>query len=223
MDQAKTYEAARQAMIDSQIHPMGVVSEAILDAFSTTPRELYVPEGMRGICYCDEDIEIARDRYLMEPSVFARLVQAANPKQDEVVLTIGSGVGYGAAILAKLSSTVIAVEHSAAFLEGAQDAWDETTNCNIVGLEGQLEKGMPKHAPYDLIFINGAVCEVPQSLKDQLGVGGRLIALIRRREDKLAKATLITRSAEDIWGEKVLFEAGTPYLVGFEPKQEFTF
>lgn len=219
----RQYNAAREAMIDSQIHPMGVVSEAILEAFANVPREQFVPEEMRGICYCDEDIEIGGGRYLMEPSVFARLLEHADVTSDQVALTIGSGAGYNAAILSLLLSTVVALESEEIFIQQAQSLWDGHSYCNIAGVSGDLCEGAPDSAPYDLIFFNGAVAHVPENIKAQLKVGGNLYAIVKKDGQTIAKATEIKRVQEDVFSERVLFDCGTPYLQGFEPKKEFVF
>lgn len=217
------YEQARQSMIDSQIHPMGVISEPLLQAFATVPREEFVPEDKCGISYCDEDIEIAKGRYLMEPSVLGRMIQAVNPKPDDVALTIGSGIGYNAAILSLLVSTVVALEEDQTLIERAQACWDRLGYCNIAAIKGDICSGAPDHAPYSLIFINGAVCEIPDAIKQQLTVGGRLIAIVKCAGQNVAKATMVERVKENSFLEKILFETGTPYLAGFEPKKEFVF
>jgi protein-L-isoaspartate(D-aspartate) O-methyltransferase len=219
----RKFEKARQAMIDSQIHPLGVVSDNILEAFQTVPREEFVPPEKQGIAYCDEDIEIGGGRYLMEPSVLARLLEHANLTQDHVVLTIGSGAGYTAAILSQLVSTVVAVENEALFVQQAQSIWDKHGYCNIAGVSGPLERGAPDSAPYDYIFFNGAVSDVPQNIKDQLKVEGSLFVLIKKAGQTIAKATEIKHISQDIFSEHTLFDTGTPYLQGFEPKKEFVF
>ena len=119
------YATARQAMIDSQIHPMGVVSEKLLEVFDVVPREEFVPDHMRGICYCDEEIEIEKGRYLMEPSVVARMIQALEPKSEHVALTIGTGTGYNASILSHLVSTVVALEEDVPLIAKGQKVWDK--------------------------------------------------------------------------------------------------
>jgi len=219
----RKFEKARQAMIDSQIHPMGVVSPWVLNAFDTVPREQFVPEEMQGICYCDEDLEIGGGRYLMEPSVFARLLEHADLQKDQVALTIGSGAGYSAAILSLLVSTVVAVESEEIFVQQAQSVWDKHSYCNIAGVSGALEVGAPDSAPYDTILFNGAVAQVPESIKSQLKVGGSLFALIKKAGQSVAKATEIKRISDNDYSDHVLFDSGTPYLQGFEPKKEFVF
>ncbi len=223
MPKNNSYNLAREAMIDSQIHPMGVVSEPLLNAFGIVPREDFVPEHQKGICYCDEDIEISKGRYLMEPAVLARLIQAAKPKESDVALTIGSGAGYHAAILSQLVSTVVALDEDRVLLEQAQSVWDKLSYSNIVAVIGPLIEGAPKNAPYDFILFNGAVCGVPEDIKNQMAVGGRLLALVKGAQNTAAKATLIQHISEGQFSDRVLFDAGTPYLQGFEPTKEFVF
>jgi len=222
-EKSDQFDIARQAMIDSQIHPMGVVSERLLDVMGFVPREVFVPADKQGICYCDEDIAVAEGCYLMEPSVLARMIQALNPSEDHVALTIGSGIGYNAAILSHLVSTVVALEQDQALITQAQASWDSLSYCNIAGVAGEQSKGAPEHAPYDIIIINGAVAEIPSEIKAQLNIGGRLVALVKPKGQRVAKATLVERTQEDVFSDVVLFDAGTPYLKGFEPKEEFVF
>ncbi len=216
------YEA-RQAMVDSQVHPMGIVSEKLLETMNIVPRELFVPENLQSVCYCDEDVEIAQGRYLMEPSVLARMVQALKPREDHVALTIGSGIGYNAAILSHLVSTVVSLEEEPTLIEQAQTSWDKLSYMNIAAVIGPLSEGAPVNAPYDIVIINGAVADIPQEIKAQLNIGGRLVAPVKPRGQVMAKVTLVERIDENSFSEAILFDAGTPYLQGFEPRNEFVF
>ena len=105
-----SFAAARNNMVESQLRPNRVTDENVLAAFGSVPRELFVPESMRGIAYVDEDLEIAPRRWLMEPMVLARLVQAAEIRPGDIALAVGCGAGYCCAILAQLANTVVAVE-----------------------------------------------------------------------------------------------------------------
>ncbi len=221
--QPEQFEIARQAMIDSQIHPMGVVSDKLLAAFMDVPREMFVLPEMQHICYCDEDIQIASGRYMIEPSVLARMIQALKPKSDHVALTIGSGMGYAAAILSQLVSTVVALEEDLVLIKQAQSSWDNLSYCNIVAVTGPQIEGAPVNAPYDVIIMNGSVAQIPLEIKRQLNIGGYLVAPVKMAGHTMAKVTLVERVKEDVFSETVLFDAGTPYLKGFEPVSEFVF
>lgn len=217
------FHIARQSMIDSQIHPMGVVLESVLEAFATVPREAFVPPEKQGVCYCDEDIQIAKGRYMLEPAVLARMIQGLQPKAEQVALTIGSGAGYDAAVLSQIVTTVVALDQEDDFLNYAQASWNELSYCNIVGAIGPHIEGAPVNAPYDIILFNGAVAYIPEDIKRQLNIGGRLIAPVKPAGRNIAKVTVVERVKEDVFSETILFDSGTPYLIGFEPAKEFVF
>ena len=217
------YNAARQAMVDSQIHPMGVSSDRILDAFLAVPREEFVPDELKDVCYCDEDIKVSEGRYLMEPSVFARLLQEGKISKEDAVLTIGSGIGYNAAILSHLCGTVVALEDKKEMINSAQTSWDKLGMTNIAAIPGNICAGAPEYAPYDVIIFNGAISELPINTKNNLKVGGRILAIIRKTGFGLAHAMIFEKTDKDTLSSRVLFEAGTPYLKDFSPKKEFVF
>jgi len=217
------YKNARKAMVDSQIHPMGVSSDAILKAFLDIPREAFVPPALKDVCYVDEDLQVAKGRYLMEPSVFARLVQEASIGKEDAVLTIGSGIGYNAAVLSQLCGTVVALEENDDLVKSAQQSWDTLSLSNIAAISGALSNGAPEYAPYDIIIFNGAINNLPANIRDQVKEGGRILAILREDDLGLAKATLFEKTDSENLSKRVLFEAGTPYLQGFAPVKEFVF
>lgn len=217
------YKKARQSMVDSQIHPMGVTSDAILNAFLHVPREEFVPDKLKSICYCDEDIKVAPKRYLMEPSVFARLIEEGNVTKNDAVLTIGSGVGYSAAILSQLCGTVVALEEQEDLLQTAQASWDKLGYSNIAAISGKISDGVSQYAPYDVIIFNGAISKLPETIKDQIKEGGRILTIIRTSTLDLADAVIFNKNKDGSLSSRVLFEAGTPYLNGFSPEKEFVF
>src|SRR5580698_4654527 len=115
-------ETARNNMVDSQVRPNKVVDPRIIDAMRQLPRELFVPPAMASLAYADDDVPLGGGRYLMEPMVIARLVQAATVRRGERALVVGAGCGYGAALLAALGAQVIALEQDAALLDRARAA-----------------------------------------------------------------------------------------------------
>lgn len=217
------FDAARQNMVDSQIYTMGVIEPAVLDAYRTIPRERFVLPGQEGIAYCDEDLPLGGGRFLMEPLVHARMVQAAKPRPEDVVLDIGAGTGYTAAIFSSLVTTVVATESNPALLRQAEGAWNNLSLCNIAGFEGAPDKGAPDHAPYSLVFLGGAVAFVPERVLAQVAVGGRLITVLMEEGSKVGKTTIIERFDTDHYSSRTLFDAATPYLPGLEPRRQFVF
>lgn len=215
--------AARINMVDSQIHTMGVVSEPILDAFRTVPRENFVPDDRRAIAYCDEDLPVSAGRCLMEPVTHARLLQAVLPNLSDNALDIGCATGYSAAILSVLCARVVAVEPDAALLAKAESAWASTFCGNIQPHQGPFAYGYESGAPYSLIFVNGSMDHIPTPLIDQLAPEGRLVCVVRGREDRIGRALLVTKSASGAISHRILFDAAVPYLPGHEPRTQFVF
>lgn len=216
-------QTARKNMVDGQIHTHGVVVPEILEAFETVPRESFAPELFEKNAYNDEDIPLGEGRYMLEPAVHARLVQALELKPDDVVLDIGGGTGYSAAILSNLASTVVVLESDHEFASKAAKLWESLGLCNIVAFEGALEQGHPNNAPYDSIIINGAVADVPPQILDQLAPEGRLVTVVKRAGNVMGEARLYQKDEHGHVSAYPLFEAGTPYLAGFEPRPEFQF
>lgn len=215
------FETARRNMVDCQLRPNKVVNAAILGAMETAPRELFLSKTLRGIAYADDDIGIGHGRYLMEPLVLARLLQAAEIKPTDVVLNIGCGPGYDAAILGRLAATVVAVEQDPDLVELATNTLSDLDADNVAVVTGELAAGWPDHGPYDVIVISGSVGAVPEALTDQLADGGRLVAVIGNRRG-MGSAVLFIRS-RGIVSSRVLFDAGTPALPGFVEDPGFVF
>jgi len=215
------YAAARFNMIESQIRPNRVGDERIVGAMGELPRELFVPKARRGIAYVDEDLHVGEGRYLLEPMVFARLLQLAEIGADDFVLDIGCATGYSAAVLARLAGAVVAVESERAFVESAGATLVALSIDNVVLVEGPLVAGHPSQAPYDVIVLEGAVEELPEPLTDQLADGGRLVAVVRGR-DGVGRATLFVKSGE-VLSRRAVFDASTPLLPGFARVPSFVF
>jgi protein-L-isoaspartate(D-aspartate) O-methyltransferase len=214
------YATARQNMVKSQIKPNRVTDPLIMDALAQLPRELFVPKAMRGIAYIDEAIDIGDGRHLMETWVLSRLLQAAEVQPDDVALVIGCGSGYEAAILSTMASTVVALESDEGLVKQANDIFAELFVNTVAVVDGGLALGYSGQAPYDVIFINGAVSVIPERLGDQLAEGGRLVSIVGL--GALGKGTLITRY-NDVITSRIFFDASTPMLPGFETDLVFSF
>jgi protein-L-isoaspartate(D-aspartate) O-methyltransferase len=215
------FAAARSNMVESQIRPNKVTDPNLLDAFETTPRERFVPEPLRGIAYVDEDVALGGQRFVMEPMVLAKLLQAARPGPGDVALDLGCGSGYATAILSRLVATVVALEVDAALAAAANQTLDELEIDNAVVVEGRLAEGYPKQAPYNVILLNGAVSEVPLAIADQLAEGGRLVTVVSVGAG-LGRATLMRRDSGVI-SSRILCDAAVPVLPGFEAAPGFVF
>ncbi len=224
-----TYDAARANMVENQVRPNKVTDDRVLKAMAAVPRERFVPEKFTGVAYVDEDIAVSAGRYLMEPMVLARLLQAASIEPGDVVLDIGCATGYSTAVLARLAETVVALESDPDLAETATALMVELDADNTAVVTGELAEGYAKQAPYDVIVLEGAVEEVPQSLSDQLIEGGRLVAVVTggKRSDhrgghRVGRATLMRR-LHGALSSSILFDGSVPPLPGFDIKRGFVF
>lgn len=212
--------AQRQAMVDGQIRPNNVTDERVTAALLTVPREVFLPKALRGVAYVDEDIPIGGGRFLMEPVVFARLLQAAAIGPDDAVLDVGCGTGYSSAVLAQLASAVVALEVDPELAQRANANLTELGADNVAVVQGRLSEGYAEQGPYDIIFVNGAAENEPEALTRQLGEGGRMLLVERRRG--VGKAVSYARFFDSI-ARRELFDAQVPTLPGFERKPAFVF
>jgi protein-L-isoaspartate(D-aspartate) O-methyltransferase len=214
-------ETARAKMIESQLRPNRVTDERVIDAFSRLRRELFVPEHLRGVAYVDEDLPLGRGRYLMEPMVAARLLQALMPDRKESALVLGAGVGYEAALLALLTRSVIALEDDEELARLGRAALVDHRIASVICVETPLAAGHRPRAPYDMILFGGAAAEIPSEIAAQLAEGGRMAAVLRPGAG-VGRATLTTRTG-GVLAHRVIFDAATPLLPGFAPKPVFVF
>ena len=214
------YAVARQHMVDSQVRTNKVTDERLIEAIRALPRERFVPERARARAYVDDDVEIAPGRYLMEPMVTARLIQAAEVKPEDVALVVGAGTGYAAALLSRLANSVVALESEAQLSQRAGAVFSELSIDNAIVFEGALNAGCPKHAPYNVIYLDGAVEQVPAALTGQLADGGRLVGV--QLENGVGRASLWLKSGNAV-SRRVLFDANVAPLPGFSLPPRFVF
>jgi protein-L-isoaspartate(D-aspartate) O-methyltransferase len=216
------FAAARTHMIESQLRPNKVTDERVLDAFARLRRELFVPEHLRSVAYVDDDLPLGGGRYLMEPMVAARLIQAALPQRTDTALVVGAGTGYEAAILSMLARNVVALEEDSELARLARAALVEENIGSVSVVEGPMPEGYRSRAPYDAVLFGGAVAEMPGEIVAQLAEDGRLVAVVRTDGGGLGRATRATRTGGVI-ARRVIFDAATPLLKGFTPKPAFVF
>lgn len=215
---------ARRTMVDGQVRVNDVTNAALIAAMLEIPREKFVPEARTNLAYIDEDLCVREAegsnpaRYLMEPMVLAKLLQALEIQPTDHVLDVGCTTGYAAAVMSRLAAKVVALEQDAALLKFAQKALSGRENVDVVA--GPLAAGWTAGAAYNAILLEGAVERVPEALLGQLRDGGRLAVVIRK--DAAAKAAIFTRTGENI-STRRLFDAAIPALPGFELPKSFVF
>jgi protein-L-isoaspartate(D-aspartate) O-methyltransferase len=202
------FAEARGNMVNSQIRPNKVTDPRILSAMRRIPRERFLPAGLASLAYIDEDIRLGNGRFMMEPMVLARLLQAAAPRENERALVVGAGPGYGAAVLAACGCRVTALEEDPSLIALARAVLpSEAPGVTLVN--GALKAGWSANAPYDIILIEGAVSEVPPELADQLHrETGRLLAVLRG-EGRTTQAVIVETTTAGL-GSYPIFDCGTP-------------
>jgi protein-L-isoaspartate(D-aspartate) O-methyltransferase len=207
------FTAARRAMVESQLRPQGVTDPAVLNAMGSIAREHFLPNETRPLAYVDRGVAIGPGRFMPAPAVLGQLLTEMRPEPGQRALVVGAGTGYSATVLARIGLEVVALESSGELAARAREQ-----EFNVV--EGPLENGWKKAAPYDQILIDGAIEYLPDAIVDQLADGGRLgTALVDRGVARL----IVGRKAGGAFGYLSLGDAGTPALPGFSRPTEFIF
>jgi protein-L-isoaspartate(D-aspartate) O-methyltransferase len=210
----------RRNMVASQVRANDVTDPRIQDAMGEVARENFVPAPVRSIAYASESLPLGRGRALMEPRSFAKLTHAVAIRPSDLVLVIGAGTGYGAAILARLAETVVALEEDQTLAGEANRLLVSAGADNAALVEGPLAKGCPDQGPFDVIFLEGGVETIPQALFTQLKEHGRLAAIVI--ENGIGKARIYTK-AGNVVSRRTVFDGMAPLLPGFSREREFTF
>lgn len=212
--------ASRTNMVNCQVLTNKVTDRGLSAALLAVPREEFVPRSHAGVAYLDEDLPLGNGRYLMEPMAFARLLQSLAVGADDVVLDIACASGYSTAILARLAATVVGLEDNEDVAAATNERLTAMDVDNAAIVSGPLSEGYPAQAPYDAIFINGAV-EMPiDGLIEQLAEGGRLIVV--ERNGPIGVAALY-QNLDGRISRREVFDAQLPVLPGFERAEEFQF
>ncbi len=205
-------------MVDTQIRPADVTKFPIIDAFLFVPREKFVPDGKREAAYIGENFQIGQSRVILEPRTLAKLLDALDVNNDELVLDIGTGLGYSSAVISLVAEFVIAVEDDSSLASEAEEILSEIGADNVVVEINKLEEGAPEHGPYDVIIIQGGVEEIPGSILKQLKNGGRVGAIFIEKGLGTAK---IGFKLNDKINWRYSFNAAAPVLPGFFKQKDF--
>jgi len=175
--------AAARAELLKQLSP-GIRDKRVLEAMSRVPRECFVAPEMRQFAYEDRPLPIGFGQTISQPFIIALMTEALGLSGQEKVLEVGAGSGYQAAILTELARQVITVERLPALAKSAQKVLNSLGYGNVSVYVGQKTLGWPAEAPYDAIIVTAAAPRVPDSLLDQLRVGGRLVIPVGSRYDQ---------------------------------------
>lgn len=194
----------RESMVHQQIEKRGVHAGLVLNAMRDVPREIFVPEALQESAYDDAPLPGSGDGHpFSRPYLVALLIAALELKGGEQVLEIGTGSGYGAAVLSRIAKNVYTVERVAQVAEKAAETLASHGFHNVHVLHADGTKGWPDHAPYDAILVAAGSPAMPKSLEQQLHIGGRLIVPVGHGIQVQELVRLTRRSDADFEREVV--------------------
>ncbi len=200
--------------IDDQLRQRGIHDERVLDAMARVPREVFVPEDLRGLAYEDAALPLAHGQTVSQPFVVAFICQGLALEGDERVLDVGTGSGYQAAVLAELARGVHSIERIPELAEHARASLAAAGYDRVDVHVGDGWRGLPEHAPYDGIAVAAAAKEMPPALLEQLREGRRIALPLGRRHQQLC---VLERTAE---GARLLTAIPVRFVPLVEGKSE---
>jgi protein-L-isoaspartate(D-aspartate) O-methyltransferase len=169
------FEKVREEMIRYQIKGRGIRDERVLSAMSTIPREKFVLEREKDNAYLDCPLPIGMGQTISQPFMVALMTQCLSLKGSETVLEVGTGSGYQAAILSKLTKMVYSIERFSLLADRAEKIFNELEIKNVKVIVGDGSKGLEEYSPYDGIIVTAGSPEIPRNLIDQLNEKGRIV------------------------------------------------
>ena len=189
----------RKRMVQHQIAARGVTNERVLEAMELVPREAFMPDELGEFAYEDTPLPIEEGQTISQPYIVALMIAAIEPRPDDRVLEIGTGSGYAAAVLSRVVRQVYTVERHEGLVDLARRRLRTFGYRNVEVRHGDGSLGWPEHAPYDGIIVTAGGPRVPQQLRDQLAVGGRMVIPIGPdpRQQHLVRVTRVTHERFD--------------------------
>ena len=212
-------EVARYNMIEQQIRPWDVLDDQVLDLLAQVPREAFVPEAYKTVAFADLPVALGHEQCMMPPKLEAKILQALAPQPHETILEIGTGSGYFTALLARSCEHVYSVDIHADFVEAAQQKLEEQNIHNFTLEVGDAAQGWSEHDRVDAIVITAALPVLPDQFRQDIKVGGRLIAIVG--DSPNMEVQLIRRTGERDWTTENLFETDIPCLIHARQPERF--
>jgi protein-L-isoaspartate(D-aspartate) O-methyltransferase len=197
----QNFQAMRERMVDTQILPRDVQNAAVVQAMRRVPREIFVPDDVRPFAYDDRPLPIGRGQTISQPYIVAYMTQALRLEPSHRVLEIGTGSGYQAAVLASIAKQVYTIEIVPDLAQTARRALALAGYRNVDVRTGNGYHGWPEHAPFDRIIVTAAPPEIPQSLVNQLAVGGVMVVPVGTSYQEIV---IITKTAAGVTEERTM-------------------
>ena len=213
------FKTARVAMVDCQIRPADVTHFNIIDSMLKVQRENFFPENLKELAYTGDTIQIAPERYSLDPRTIAKMLNLLNIKGSDLVLDIGGGYGYTACLLSYFAQAIVLAEEPK-FAKEAERVLAEQSIDNVIVNAGELHDGADRFGLYDAIIIEGGIDFVPDRIVEQLKIGGRIAAVFIN--EAVGECRLGFKTVDGInW--RFGFNAFAPHLEHFKLEQQFVF
>ena len=191
----------RLAMVRRQIEGRGVCDPRVLEAMRTVPRHRFVARSLAGDAYKDYPLAISAGQTISQPYIVALMAEAAAIGPQDRVLEVGTGSGYGAAVLAKLAASVVSVERHRKLADAAARVLAELEYATAIVVCADGSQGHPPGAPYDAVVVTAAASRIPPALIDQLADGGRLVIPVGPPSFS-QNLTLVTRKGDETFSKR---------------------
>lgn len=201
----------KEIMIEHHLIGRDIFDSSVLRAMHDTPREIFIPANMKKMAYDDSALPIGNGQTISQPYIVAYMAQALKLQPDDVVLEIGTGSGYNAAVISHLVSQVYTIEIIETLAEQAAKNIHKAHVNNVSIRYGDGSRGWPEAAPFDKIIITAAATHIPESLRNQLKTGGKIIAPLKEKGQKLI---LLEKNKENEFFKKELLNVRFVQLTG---------
>jgi protein-L-isoaspartate(D-aspartate) O-methyltransferase len=205
----------RDEMVETAVFRRGVRSELVLNAMRAVPREAFLPDQLREFAYQDSPLPIEEGQTISQPYIVAFMTEALALQGGERILEIGAGSGYAAAVLSRIAGDVYTVERIGQLAEKAASTLADLGYHNVHVRHADGTKGWPEHAPYDAIVVAAGGPTIPESLKEQLKIGGRLVIPVGR-DPRVQELVRVTRISENRYEREDLADVRFVPLIGQE-------
>lgn len=169
------FKKLRQQMIDEHLIARGLHDQMVLEALGTVAREAFIPTDLAKSAYKDSPLPIEENQTISQPYIVALMTAALELKPDDRVLEVGTGSGYATAVLGEICEHIYTIERHKVLADSAKTRLKALGYSNVQVQHGDGTLGWPEKAPFDAIIVAAAGPEVPQTLKEQLAIDGRLV------------------------------------------------
>src|SRR5581483_3596044 len=205
-------DTARNRMVDAQIARRGIKDARVLAAMRTVPRENFTAPGFEEFAYEDSALPIAEGQTISQPYIAGAMLAGAELEPGDKLLEVGAGSGYAAAVASRIASQVLAIERHAALTEAATQRLAALGYTNVTLKTGDGSRGWPEEAPFDAIIVSAGGPSVPEALKQQLAIGGRLVIPVGPADEQ--RLIRLTRTGDDSFEQDDLGAVRFVKLIG---------